>query len=45
MNDEDGWFGEQVAARYDESTDAMFDPAVVDPVAVSAGVLSLLSWR
>ncbi len=25
-------FGEQVAARYDESAAAMFDPAVVDPV-------------
>src|SRR4029434_1689961 len=25
-------FGEQVAARYDESSADMFDPAVVDPV-------------
>ena len=25
-------FGERVAARYDESSDDMFDPAVVDPV-------------
>src|SRR5664279_6104591 len=30
MNDDDGYFGEEVAARYDLSD--MFDPAVVDPV-------------
>lgn len=30
MNDDDGYFGEDVAARYDLSD--MFDPAVVDPV-------------
>ena len=29
--DEDGYFGEQVAQRYDESSDEMFAPAVVDP--------------
>ncbi len=29
MNDEDGYFDEEVAARYDNSD--MFDPAVVDP--------------
>ena len=31
MNDEDGYFDERVAARYDESAD-MFGPAAVDPV-------------
>ena len=30
--DEDGYFGERVAARYDESSADMFDPAVVDAV-------------
>jgi SAM-dependent methyltransferase len=29
---EDGYFDERVAARYDESAADMFDPAVVDPV-------------
>jgi SAM-dependent methyltransferase len=29
---DDGYFGERVAARYDESAADMFDPAVVDPV-------------
>jgi SAM-dependent methyltransferase len=29
--DEDGYFGEGVAASYDESSAEMFDPAVVDP--------------
>jgi SAM-dependent methyltransferase len=29
---DDGYFGEPVAARYDESAADMFDPAVVDPV-------------
>jgi len=29
--DEDGYFGEQVAARYDESSADMFEPAVVEP--------------
>ena len=28
---EDGYFDERVAARYDESTPEMFDPAVVEP--------------
>jgi SAM-dependent methyltransferase len=32
MHDEDGYFGEPVAARYDESSAEMFDPAVVEPV-------------
>jgi SAM-dependent methyltransferase len=31
MTDDDGYFGEHVAATYDESSDRMFDPAVVDP--------------
>jgi len=30
--DEDGYFDERVAARYDDSAGDMFDPAVVDPV-------------
>ena len=30
--DEDGYFGEEIAGRYDDSSDPMFDPAVVDPV-------------
>src|SRR5512133_2440977 len=29
--DEDGYFGEDVAARYDESSAEMFDPAVGEP--------------
>jgi SAM-dependent methyltransferase len=29
--DEDGYFGEEVAARYDESSAEMFGPAVVEP--------------
>jgi SAM-dependent methyltransferase len=32
MQADDGYFDERVAARYDESEDEMFDPAVVDPV-------------
>ena len=32
MPDVDGYFGERVAARYDESSPELFDPAVVDPV-------------
>ena len=32
MPDEDGYFGERVAASYDESSAEMFDPAVVDPI-------------
>ncbi|MCQ4081220.1 class I SAM-dependent methyltransferase [Streptomyces sp. RB6PN25] len=31
MDDEDGYFGELVAARYDESSADMFEPSVVDP--------------
>src|SRR5260370_22273829 len=30
MDDEDGYFGERVAAGYDESSADMFEPAVVD---------------
>jgi hypothetical protein len=30
MDDKDGYFGERVAARYDESLAHMFEPAVVD---------------
>ncbi|MBO0776123.1 MAG: class I SAM-dependent methyltransferase [Actinobacteria bacterium] len=33
MDDKDGYFGERVAATYDESSAAMFDPAVVEPAA------------
>jgi SAM-dependent methyltransferase len=29
-DEQDGYFGERVAARYDEDTSAMFEPAVVD---------------
>jgi SAM-dependent methyltransferase len=29
---DDGYFGERVAARYDESTDVMFDAGAIDPV-------------
>ena len=32
MQDDDGYFDERVAARYDESAAEMFDSAVVDPV-------------
>ncbi len=31
MDDEDGYFGERVAARYDETAAELFDPAVVEP--------------
>lgn len=31
MHDEDGYFGEPVAATYDETSDTMFDPDVVGP--------------
>jgi SAM-dependent methyltransferase len=31
MTGEDGYFDEEVAARYDETTADLFDPAVVDP--------------
>src|SRR5882757_3394671 len=30
MDDEDGYFGDRVAARYDESSADMFQPSVVD---------------
>jgi SAM-dependent methyltransferase len=32
VDDDDGYFDERVAARYDESSAEMFDPAVIDPV-------------
>jgi SAM-dependent methyltransferase len=32
VHEDDGYFDERVAARYDESAAEMFDPAVVDPV-------------
>lgn len=32
MDDRDGYFGERVAARYDESSAEMFEAAAVDPV-------------
>jgi SAM-dependent methyltransferase len=32
VHEDDGHFDERVAARYDESSAEMFDPAVVDPV-------------
>ena len=32
MDDEDGYFGERVAARYDQESAEMFEPAVVDAV-------------
>jgi len=39
MEDEDGYFGERVAATYDDSSDGMFDPAFVATVAeVLAGL-------
>ena len=33
MDDEDGYFGERVAASYDDLSDDMFNPALVDTVA------------
>ena len=33
MGAEEGYFGERVAAVYDEHSGTMFDPAVVDPAA------------
>jgi SAM-dependent methyltransferase len=39
MDDEDGYFGERVAASYDDPSDDMFNPALVDMVAdVLAGL-------
>jgi len=40
MDDEDGYFGERVAATYDDSSEGMFDPALVEVV---AGVLAGLA--
>ena len=31
MHDDDGYFDERVAARYDDPSSEMFDPAVVNP--------------
>jgi SAM-dependent methyltransferase len=31
MNDEDGQFGEPIAAVYDDPADKMFDPAIIEP--------------
>jgi SAM-dependent methyltransferase len=42
MDDQDGYFGEHVAATYDDSSEGMFDPAVVD---TAAGVLAGLAGR
>jgi SAM-dependent methyltransferase len=42
MDDEDGYFPERVAATYDDSSEGMFDPAVLDTV---AGVLAGLAGR
>jgi SAM-dependent methyltransferase len=39
MDDDDGYFPERVAATYDDSSEGMFDPALVDTVAdVLAGL-------
>jgi SAM-dependent methyltransferase len=40
MDDEDGYFPERVAATYDDSSEAMFDPAFTDTV---AGLLAKLA--
>ena len=32
VGDEDGYFGERVAAAYDDSSADMFEPGVLDPV-------------
>jgi SAM-dependent methyltransferase len=42
MDDADGYFGEHVAATYDESSADMFEPAAVD---AAAGVLAGLAGR
>ncbi|HEY3734832.1 MAG TPA: class I SAM-dependent methyltransferase [Streptosporangiaceae bacterium] len=42
MEDADGYFGEDVAATYDESSGEMFEPAAVD---VTVGVLAGLAGR
>jgi cyclopropane fatty-acyl-phospholipid synthase-like methyltransferase len=39
MDDDDGYFPERVAATYDDSSEGMFDPALVEVVAdVLAGL-------
>jgi SAM-dependent methyltransferase len=40
MKDEDGYFGEDVAASYDDGFEGQFDPAVID---VTAGTLAELA--
>lgn len=40
MDPDDGYFDEPVAARYDESSADMFDPAVVDPAVDLLGQLA-----
>jgi SAM-dependent methyltransferase len=40
VDDEDGYFGDQVAAGYDESSEGMFQPSVVD---TAVGVLAELA--
>jgi len=40
MNDEDGYFGEDVAASYDDGFEGQFDPAVID---ITAGTLAELA--
>ena len=40
MSDEDGYFGEDVAATYDDGFEGQFDPAVIE---VTAGVLADLA--
>jgi SAM-dependent methyltransferase len=40
VEDEDGYFGESVAATYDDSEDGMFAPAAIDP---AAGLLARLA--
>jgi hypothetical protein len=42
MQDEDGYFGDRVAATYVESSAEMFEPGVVD---AAAGVLAGLAGR
>jgi SAM-dependent methyltransferase len=32
VDEDDGYFGERVAARYDDDSEEMFDPAMVEPV-------------
>ena len=44
MDDEDGYFGERVAARYDESLAEMFEPGVVGAAVEVLGVTSVLNF-